>query len=300
MTKVEGADVPPAAKLKDILEKTTKFFREKDCDSPRLDAELLLAKALGLRRIDLYLKYDQPLSEAELASCRELVRRRSKGEPVAYILGQKEFYGLNFFVDKNVLIPRPETELLVEAVLESTKKRAITRETLEILDLGCGSGCIGLSLLHLNKNARATLLDISEAAVGVAKKNAESLELADRCNLICGDAAESSFGERSFDIIVANPPYISPTDTRVQDDVVNFEPHLALFSPNDGLAANFSWSKNLVSHLRPKGIMCFEFGIDQSPMVLQHFEKLGIFSELKIIKDLAGIDRHILAIRKDS
>ncbi len=292
-------------KLKDILEKTTNFFREKDFDSPRLDAELLLAKALGLRRIDLYLKYDQPLASSEVDMCREIVRRRSKGEPVAYILGQKEFYGLNFFVDNNVLIPRPETELLVEAVVTAFKKThqelgQRNDEKIDILDLGCGSGCIGLSLTHLLKNTQTQLVDISEAALAMTKKNAENLKLSDQCEFTCTDAATQSFAGKFFDIIVANPPYISKDDLRVQKEVLEFEPHQALFSGQDGLEANFSWSKNLISHLKTKGIMCFEFGIDQGEHVRQHFINLGVFSTVSIIKDLSGIDRHVLAIRKDS
>ncbi len=293
MTDVQKAE---PVKLKEILEKTTQFFKQKDFDSPRLDAELLLAKALNLRRIDLYLKYDQPLAETELQQCRELVRRRSKGEPVAYILEQKDFYGFSFYVDKNVLIPRPETELLVEAVLE----RASKQEPLSILDLGCGSGCIGLSLLKKLENAELQLLDISSAALEVAKKNAGALQLSERCQFTCGDASEMHFSGQQFDVIVSNPPYISSDDERVQKEVVEFEPHQALFATQNGLGANFSWSKQIITQLKPGGIMAFEFGIDQSPHVRKHFEDLGVFSEIKIIKDFSGIDRHILALRKDS
>jgi release factor glutamine methyltransferase len=283
-------------KLKEILEKTTHFFREKKFDTPRLDAELLLAHSLGFSRMDLYLKFDQPLAEAELEKCRVAVRRRATGEPVAYILGEKGFFGNLFFVDSSVLIPRPETELLVEAVLEEVKKRDWQQRPLKILDLGCGSGCIGLSLLKELPGSTATLVDISEQALSTAKKNTEKLQLSDRCEFILGDAANLVFAPA--DIVVANPPYIATADDRVQKEVRQFEPHQALFSEENGLAALNAWSKNIVKYLKPEVIVAFEFGIDQSSLVLQHFKSLQIFSEFRIVKDLAGLDRHILATRK--
>jgi release factor glutamine methyltransferase len=286
-------------KLRDVLEKTTTFFKDKNFDSPRLDAELLLANALDLRRLDLYLKYDQPLAEAEVEKCRGLVRRRISGEPVAYILGQKEFYGLNFFVNSSVLIPRPETEGLVEEVLAHVKKQNLQESPLKIVDLGCGSGCIGLALLKLLPEAQATLVDISVEALQTAKTNAAHLELSERANFVEASAAKIELENEKFDIIVANPPYISKTDDRVQVEVKQFEPHQALFSEEEGLADLYSWSKNASRALKPNGVMAFEFGIDQSENVKKHFENLNIFSQIKIVKDLSGIDRLVVAVRKD-
>jgi release factor glutamine methyltransferase len=287
-------------KLKDILDKTTQFFREKKIETPRLDAELLLAHTLGLKRIDLYLKFDQPLAEPELEKCRAVVRRRSSGEPVAYILGEKGFFKDIFFVDKNVLIPRPETETLVETALEEVSKQKAQDQALQILDLGCGSGCIGLSLLKSLPNAKVTLVDISPEALGVTKKNAEALQVFDRCELLAGDAGSYSFEGKQIDVLVANPPYIDPEDSRVQKEVRQFEPHQALFSADQGLAALKAWSSNAANLVKPNGFAIFEFGMGQEKQVLEHFKSLQIFSEFRIVKDLAGIDRHILAKRKDS
>ncbi len=287
---------PP--KIKEILDKTTAFFRQKQLDTPRLDAELLIASTLSLRRIDLYLKFDQPLSEQELENCRAAVRRRSAGEPVAYILGYKEFFGHPFIVNSQVLIPRPETELLVEEVMNWVEKNKPPGAPLKILDVGTGTGCMALSFLRKWPEAQAWLLDISEGALGVARQNAEALGCLDRAHFLRGDAKAMSGEMRTeFDIIVANPPYIDPADDRIEAAVKKFEPSLALFAGEKGLAEIKGWLGAMASHATRPGIVAFEFGAGQGPEVQELFAAMKLFDEIRIIKDLAGQDRHAIGVR---
>ena len=283
--------------LKEVLDRTVKFFKEKNLDSPRLDAELLISRALNFRRIDLYLKFDQPVGDSELSACRDLVRRRSMGEPVAYILGEKDFFGLLFKVDSRVLIPRPETELLAEAALKFFANRK--EEPLKVLDLGCGSGCLGLTLAEKLPQSEVTLVDLSPEALAVARANAESLGVFQRCQWISGDAARLDLPNESFDLIVANPPYIAVGDPRVQSEVAKFEPSLALYSEEEGLQSLKSWSKNAVRLLKPRGWIGFEFGIDQEESMRDHFQDLEL-RNIQIIKDLSGLARHVVAEKEPS
>lgn len=286
-------------KIKEVLDRTTQFFKDKKLESPRLDAELLISNSLGLKRIDLYLKYDQPLVEAELERCRGFVRRRAAGEPVAYIIGTKSFYGFDFQVSPSVLIPRPETELLVERALQWIKQTGKENFTLQILDLGTGSGCIGISLLKNLPNAHCTLVDISAEALEQAKKNAEKLGVISRSKFINCDAGQFSSTEK-FDLVLANPPYIAPDDKNVQESVKTFEPHLALFSDDNGMLALKSWSKNLAPLLASEAFVGFEHGMGQSEQAKIHFQSLACFNEIEIIQDFSKIDRHIVGIKKGS
>ena len=214
-------------KLKEILDKTTAFFKDKKISTPRLDAELLIAHGLRLERIQLYLKYDQPITEGELVVLRELVRRRSQGEPVAYILGYRDFYKYRFAVNSSVLIPRPETEHIVEEVLAWAKNQ---EQSYALVDLGCGSGCIGLTLLKELPKAKLIAVDISENALVVAKENANQLGVADRVHFMCMDADNFEIvikecgdflGQNKIDVVVANPPYIAIQDPQVEENVKN-------------------------------------------------------------------------------
>lgn len=286
-------------KLKDVLEKTTHFFREKGFSSPRLDAELLLANALKVDRVRLYIDFERPLKEEELITCRELVRRRGLGEPVAYILKQKEFFGRLFEVGPGILIPRPETEHLVEAALDGVKKIGI--ENPRIVDLGCGSGCIGLTLLAELPSAELWAVDLSHDAIETTKRNANALGVGGRAFLAEGDAGEADALVETvggaFDIVVANPPYIDPNDSRVEKNVKLFEPSSALFSGGGGLEHLTTWSRAFAKHLNSPGLMLMEIGADQGPAMKQHFEDLGIFKEVSILKDLAGLDRVVQGVR---
>ncbi|MEN0057480.1 MAG: peptide chain release factor N(5)-glutamine methyltransferase [Bdellovibrio sp.] len=295
--------------LKDILDKTTAFFREKKIDSPRLDAELLLAHGLKLERIQLYLRFDQPMKEEELAVLRELVRRRAQGEPVAYILGYRDFYKYRFSVSSAVLIPRPETELLVEKALQWLQENFVREDgdkSAGLIDLGCGSGCIGLSMLKEWPSAKLIAVDISEAALEVAKRNAESLGVADRVRFLRGDAADATailalyrefVGHESVDILVANPPYIDPQDQRVDEQVRKFEPATALFAEEKGLALLKKWSHAYQGALARPALVVMEMGLDQGQDMQTHFEKFQNFDEISVIKDLSGHDRFICGVK---
>jgi release factor glutamine methyltransferase len=261
-----------------------------------LDAELLISRALGFERIDLYLKFDQPLSEPEIEKCREFVRRRVSGEPLAYIFGSKDFFEDRFVVNKDVLIPRPETELIVEAVLDWTKENSTA--DLHLLDLGTGTGCIGLSLLKKLPSAKGILIDQSPKAIEVAKINCQNMNVQARCEFISSDVMTTDLGSLQFDIIVANPPYIGAGDLRLSDSVRKFEPHLALFSEDEGFACIKNWSSHVAKNLKSVSVMMFEFGEGQASRAAEHFLSFQIFHEVKIIKDLAGIDRHVLGMRK--
>lgn len=290
-------------KLKEILDKTTAFFRDKKIDTPRLDAELLLAHGLKLERIQLYLRYDQPMKEDELVVLRELVRRRATGEPVAYILGYRDFYKFRFEVSPSVLIPRPETEHVVEEVLVWSQGRTCT---LGLLDLGCGSGCIGLSLLKELPEARLVAVDISEQALEVAARNAQALGVSERVLFVRADAGQVSevmsaytrfTGQSHIDALVSNPPYIAHQDPGVEENVKKFEPNLALYAESEGLALLRAWSAEYAPYMGTPAIMVMEMGMSQGSEMAAHFSGLKIFNEINVIKDLSGHDRVIRGVK---
>lgn len=288
--------------IKDVIQKTTQFFRDKGFDSPRLDTELLIASALNWERMKLYLNYEYPLSEEELAHCRDLVKRRASGEPVAYILGHKDFYSHTFKVSNAVLIPRPETESLVEAAIEWAKAN---QPDAKIVDLGTGSGCIGLSLLAALPEAKLMAVDISKDALTVAMENSEKLEVASRASWLEGDAGallsskvETALGGEA-DMVVANPPYIAPNDPEVQDNVKKFEPAAALFSGEDGLEHIRSWCLAAGRVSRAGALVMFEIGYDQGRAAREIFEASGFYSTVEIVRDLGGHERFVRAIRNE-
>lgn len=250
-------------------------------------------------RIRLYLDFDRPLKEDEIQRCRELVRRRGLGEPVAYILRRKEFFGRVFEVGPGVLIPRPETEHAVEAALDGLKKSGA--DSPRILDLGCGSGCIGLTLAKEFPAAEIWCVDASAEAIEMTKRNARRLEVGDRVFVAEGDADRASelmetIGG-SFDLVIANPPYIDSDDLRIEKEVKQFEPSEALFSSEKGLGYLKSWSSAYAPHLSSPGMMIMEMGTDQGAAMKSHYEELGIFTEVRVLKDLAGHDRIIQGVR---
>ncbi|MBX9768790.1 MAG: peptide chain release factor N(5)-glutamine methyltransferase, partial [Bdellovibrionales bacterium] len=263
--------------------------------SNRLDAELLLGEVLGKSKTELILLSKNELTDEQNQNFLSLVERRKAGEPVAYILGRRDFYKSTFFVGPGVLIPRPETEHIVEDVVEY----ASTHEVKRILDLGVGTGCIGLSCLLELPEAMLVGIEKSEEALEFAEKNADALDLSNRVEWLEGDVEEyaEDINPEPFDVIVANPPYIGRGDT-VMPAVVKYEPHQALFSKNDGYYHLQSWAKVAIPRLRPGGLLVFEIGAGQGPQILNFFEKTQAFEELRIKKDLAGLDRRLWGIRK--
>ncbi|AGH94304.1 peptide chain release factor N(5)-glutamine methyltransferase [Pseudobdellovibrio exovorus] len=294
-------------KLKDVFEKSVQFFKEKKIETARLDAELLISAALKFDRLQIYLKYEQPLSEAEVTACREVVRRRSQGEPVAYILGERGFYGEMFKVGAGVLIPRPETEMIVEEALEFLKTKAehfTENNPPRILDLGAGTGCIGFSILKNHPTATLISVEKSPEAFSYLKQNQELLGLSDRSQLILADALDAQLSNQlsgplsgqKFDVIVANPPYIASDDQQTEENVRKFEPASALFAPDAGFSALEQWSSHYQPALNAGGLMLFEMGYTQGLRMQAHFEGLASFANVQVLKDLSGLDRIIKAL----
>jgi release factor glutamine methyltransferase len=271
-----------------------------------LDTELLLAKALNWNRIEVYMRYEYPLSDAELQACRELVRRRISGEPVAYILQTKDFFKSSFFVSPAVLIPRPDTELLVETAL--SWQRAVARsedESFHMIDFGTGSGCIGLSLLKEIPDAKLIAVDISADAIEVAQKNAQALDVAERVAFFAKPAEDLKPEETNqlwqgarAQVITANPPYIVTGDPELSPEVLKFEPHQALFSQDNGLAHFAAWSQKAAELIAPEGLLVFEIGTTQGRAASEILLAQGTWSDVRVLKDLAGHDRCVRALRK--
>ena len=276
-----------------ILQWTEQYFQSKEMDTPRLDGEVLLSHVLGKDRIYLYTHYDQPLIQEELDAFRPLVQERAKGHCVAAIIGEKDFMGLTFKVNDKVLIPRPDTETLIEYVLGAYSKNSNVR----ILDVCTGPGTILLSLLHYLPNACGVGLEISTDALSVAKENGERFNLNDRVQLLESDMFSALVGNaEKFDLIVANPPYIRTGDAKLlSQDVLN-EPHIALFGGEDGLEFYRILAKACGTYLKSQGRIAFEIGYDQAEAVKALLEETGQYSNIECIADLGGNDRVVTAV----
>ena len=291
-----------------IIQWTTEYLKGKGIDNPRLDSEVLLAHLLRLDRVGLYLNFDRPLSRDELSSFREIVKRRGSREPLQYITGHQEFWSLDFKVTPDVLIPRPDTEILVEEAL-----KAVRRETLDvrrqnqlpftILDLCTGSGCIAISLAHELKDAVVYAVDTSEAALSIARENAEKNVVQDRVIFLQGDLYEAltSYVSRltSYDIIVSNPPYIKNIDIpNIQPEVRDYEPRMAVDGGTEGLGFYKRIVADAPNHLSPHGWLMVEVGEGQADAVSKMMADTGAFESISTVKDLAGIERVVKAHKK--
>lgn len=276
---------------------TRPWLEKKGVDEARLDAELLIAHALGMKRLDLYLDLDRPLGEDELARCRALVLRRGQREPVAQILGEREFFGLSFLVTPDVLVPRPETEHLVEAALRRTASDAGAASGGRFVDACTGSGCVAITLLTERPGLRAVATDLSAAALEVARKNAERHGVVDRLELRQGDLLAPCAGE-SFLFVVANPPYIQERErSALAPEVRDHEPALALFGEDeDGLGHHRRLLSQAAALLPPAGFVALEIGAGQGD-ACQALAPAG-FDECTVEKDLAGLDRVAIWTRR--
>ena len=274
----------------EVIKLSTEYLQKKGVESPRANAEILLSEILKCKRLELYLSFDKPLAENEVQIYRESIRKRGLRIPLQYIIGNVEFYGLKIIVNEHVLIPRPETELLVEKIINESDKSA----NLKILDIGSGSGNISLSIAKNLPNSKVVAIDISEGALEVASQNAKLNLLQDRVefkifNIMCDEL--NSLGK--FDLIVSNPPYVSENDyENLEPELKNYEPKIALTDNSDGI----SFYKHIIEAsdqlLRKPGKMYFELGMDQSKQVKIFFEQKK-FSNIEVIKDYSGIDRII-------
>ncbi len=266
-----------------VLDWTRRYLAEKGISNARLETEWMLCSALGMDRVGLYVNYDKPLAPDELDLFRGMVARRAKREPLQYILGSQEFMGLEFEVSPAVLIPRHDTEALVEEAVKRSKgaKRA--------LDIGVGSGCIAVSLAKALPDAEVFGVDISDEALEIARKNA--LRNGVRVKFLRGSTFEA-VDVPAFDLIVSNPPYIPSADiAHLQPEVRDFEPATALDGGADGLDFYRSIIPEAARYLNRDGWLMFEVGIGQAQLVLQLFEKEGCYEDMFTARDAGGIDR---------
>ena len=279
---------PPWTILK-ILRWTTHFFEKKQASaSPRLDAELLLAQVLGFERVELYTHFDRPMSAEELAAYRALIKRRADGEPVAYLTGSKGFWDIDLDVDKRALIPRPETEVLVEEALDLLDEDSGAT----VVDVGTGTGAIALAIASERPEVRLAATDVSNEAVELARHNAQKLGFDERVAIFAGDLLEPVPGTYlPAELIVSNPPYIGEEEREeVMVDVKDFEPTDALFAGEDGLDVVRRLVPQAFEALASGGHFMCEIGYQQGDAVRALFEEAG-FVDVGIRQDYAGHDR---------
>jgi release factor glutamine methyltransferase len=273
---------------------TANYLGEKGFHNPRLNAELLLAGALGIRRLDLYLQYDRPLKAEELAAFKERLRRRAKREPLQYIDGKAAFRDLWLAVDPRVLIPRPETEGLVQAVLDW----AAGRDALSALDVGTGSGAIALALATEGPFARVVASDVSAEALEVARANRDAAAPDAPVEFRQGSLFAPVAGER-FDVVVSNPPYVGDEERAGLDsEVRDWEPAGALFAGVGGLDVLRPLVAGAPAHLSPGGLLAMEMGAAQADAVCALVRGTGAFTDPRVVRDLSGRDRIVMAEKR--
>lgn len=270
----------------EVLQSTTAYFKKRDIESARLNAEHLLAHALGCKRIELYLQFERILTDNELAPLRELVRRRGQGEPLQHLLGTIEFCGRTFLCDKRALVPRPETEELVE-ILQS---RIGNRES-RIVDVGTGSGVIALSLAAKFPEAEVVAVDISEEALALARENAARLGI-DRVQFVKSDLLESIGGE--FDLIVANLPYIATTERSTLSREVQHDPEIGLFAGERGDELVRELISATCPRLTANGMLALEIGINQADALAALLSEKN-YHDIMTKNDYSGVTRFLFA-----
>jgi release factor glutamine methyltransferase len=274
--------------IRRVLAWATDDFKRRGNKSARLDAELLLSEALGLDRIKLIVEAERPLADDELSRYRDLIKRRRASEPIAYILGRREFFALPMRVDRRVLIPRPDTEILVETALNGTREQHLYGR---MLDLCTGSGCVAIAFAKERPTWRVTAVDLSPDAAAVARENVQRAGVVHNVAVLEGDLFAALPDGAAFELITANPPYIPSGDIAGLDpDVRDFEPRLALDGGADGLDVTRRLVSAATRYLSPGGLLALEGGFDQAPAVEDLLKNAG-FSEITRSKDLAGVER---------
>lgn len=280
--------------IKKLLLWTTHYFQEHHLDSPRLDAELLLAHVLHKQRIYLYTDFDLIVEPSELSMYREYIKKRVSGISTAAIIGEKEFMGLTFKVNEDVLIPRPDTETWLEKVIQYHRNE----QGLYVADLGTGSGAILLSFLYYCKEDTGVGVDISEKALAVAEENGKNLKMDDRVTWRRGDYLTALEKGELFDGILTNPPYIPTGDIRGLAEEVRHEPMNALDGGADGLTFYRKLAEGAAEHLKDGGFLAAEFGIHQAHDVVNLLKETGKFDSFEVINDYGGIERAVYCRKK--
>ncbi len=274
----------------DSINLSTEYLKNKGIESPRINAELILAHILKLKRLDLYLSFDRPLKEDEIVLYRQFLKRRSEFEPLQYILGTVNFFGLDFKISPAVLIPRPETELLAEEIINEFKDQ----EFIKILDIGTGSGNIAITLAKFLPNSIIIATDISVEAIAIAVENAKSNGVSDKIIFAVNDIFSSeNLTENNFDVIVSNPPYITSQDFKnLSKELKDYEPKAALTDSSNGLSFYDIISSKCNIYLKKGGKLFFELGYGHSENV-QEIMKKNHFISISVKKDYQNIDRII-------
>ncbi len=274
----------------DSINLSTEYLKNKGIESPRINAELILAHILKMKRLDLYLSFDRPLKEDEIVLYRQFLKRRSEFEPLQYILGTVNFFGLDFKISSAVLIPRPETELLAEEIINEFKDQ----EFIKILDIGTGSGNIAITLAKFLPNSIIIATDISVEAIAIAVENAKSNGVSDKIIFAVNDIFSSeNLTENNFDVIVSNPPYITSQDFKnLSKELKDYEPKAALTDSSNGLSFYDIISSKCNIYLKKGGKLFFELGYGHSENV-QEIMKKNHFISISVKKDYQNIDRII-------
>jgi release factor glutamine methyltransferase len=288
----------PEWTIANLLKWTTSYFGSHKVDNPRMTAEILLAHALKTKRIDLYLQFDKPLSQQELSKFKTLIKRRIRHEPVAYITGSREFWSLDLTITKDVLIPRPDTECLVETALPLLPDKK-TAPPKHILELGTGSGAIIIALASERPGHLFFASDISVPSADLAKKNAASHRMQHAIHFFCSNWFKALIQKPLFDIILSNPPYIpSGAIHTLAPEIYKFEPLMALDGDHDGLAAIGEIIESADSYLKQGGYLLLEMGYDQTNQVADIADRCGSYEDKEFLKDYAGHHRVVKLKKK--
>lgn len=279
-------------KLLDILDLSTDYLKKHGIEDPRLNAEMLVAGALEMKRLDLYLQYDRVITEDEMAKIRPLLKRSSVNEPIQYIQGEKEFYNVKLMVNEHTLIPRNDTEILVEQVINF-----ISGKTLRILDIGTGSGCIPISIAKECPNNLFFASDISNEVLDTARKNAGLNDISGKIKFYKWDLFKNCPSRSKNDVVISNPPYISlKAYEKLDSNVKDHEPRIALTDEGDGLTFYRRINDIIEKILKPQGMLFLEIGFDQADDVKKIYDEK--FKDIKIVKDYCGNDRVFIGCLK--
>lgn len=289
--------------ISSLLEEAIENLGKGDYFNPLLDSQILLSFVLGVDKIYLYAHKDEVVNESDKEKFMNLIELRKKRYPLQYIVGTQEFMGLDFKVGEGVLVPRPDTEILIESIIEIVKSGYFNKETVNIADIGTGSGAITLSLAHYLENSKIYSVDISNRALEIAKENAKHLSLENQVKFFNGNLLEPLYDDKlegKIDILVSNPPYI-PTKVieNLQIEVSKYEPILALDGGEDGLDFYRKIINNSPKLLSKKSIIAFEIGHDQAKDIKSLLIQSGNFKNIKIITDLSGCDRVVIGEKEN-